>query len=1362
MPKDSDSKAALTGARNAHQHSAGLDKEQPGRTKGSDRFEDILEASRTTISKTQEAAPGTYEAMQLLQPELDKLHRQSEFLMDALSGLQQIHPFVAVAVIAFRTAIKLENARRENDRRILAVRISMNDLFSVILLIKDIPRGQKGQDGLSIEGRLNERIKKIAADIKDCSKVCDTFQNQGKIVKFFKSLDWEKRFENFIARFKQHRDDLQNDLDLDTSIQVTDIRDTLVDVSKSIKATDNNTSMGLLLQLLRSPEERELQRFIISKGGAEEFLSNDNLMQELIKKSGDSESKTSSRKGQTELVQEIKREMSKTVAELISGNLERFLDKFEAQQELLHDYMDASVRKEGEKTRVALEDGPHNRIIDPDLRQIWKDMGWKSTVKARPMVMALREFYSERRKDIRSRALTSISIIVSGDDSASHQVEEIKKVLGGASQMPGEEEEDNKQDDWAIEYITISRIQPLLEAIDDDSSTLISVAEVNNFTTARPKDWSLVQWMAFWTAGFPLTLKYYYTRIQILMWHIEQRAQLAHQVNKQLIKIFVTSFHITIGTDRLLSGVYDAVNDINDDYELFQRFKDYIESKEKRMQKTLHTLKYRIDAENTLRLVTGPGRLDKHIMPLLYLLFIRVYQVVDCAMKVAIDPREVFNVMGSFEVIYNAILSRIESLKAICKLQNLNLGEHLQRTSYGVFYYVQFQEDLPKSRYWTAIYANQLNPSFVDTFEDSGHTIPVEQVSDPSFADIDAINAIPPGQIFYSSSNIADSLVAEALNESDDLAEAINESDDLANPPLPSDNSPAVALSIWCGFYSFSTGYQAFHSKNPIGIIHLPLPEGDGCISGSGADGIGEYFVKGQLDGDSITFNMEYTSGQDATFRVEGKLNPERDRIDCEWGPCDRTDDLTKHLYHSSGRLQLLLAPLSIHRFVKVDADLATSSPRQRWHLAVSTIITLQRIRKRKMTSWIYMKNRRQIRRRFLQLFPKLIELISPSVIWRASNRLTTEEEEELITLFSYLSRQEFRYYRSLDACLRRRVVVHWNHFCDWPYHGNVIVGTRFVCLDCLRFHPVNGENSDTVDLCSQCVDQSVDRITDNMHHIQSHDMLQLRYCCSFRREGPLLKAALQIAKQLCGEDAKDTVPRICYECQSTLKRPYWYCLTCPDNRCICMACKCQFDSNYSAILNLNLFNANDTPENIIVASRNDTEDKDDTNSANEASGKEDMISEKFRDEEEVEETSGQSTKDTGSENTNQTEPRPEGAADTDGSDGAGAVQQNAKQQSVEHVYGHTLLLCRAVEESPPEDGGVVKPSVDEQLKDLGERLESFESIESRITKRSGLAEIRERLESLESMESRIMERMELMMGRLSELSSTGNANGHA
>lgn len=46
-----------------------------------------------------------------------------------------------------------------------------------------------------------------------------------------------------------------------------------------------------------------------------------------------------------------------------------------------------------------------------------------------------------------------------------------------------------KDDFWALKYLDVSRVQPILEAIDDDGTGFISIKEVNDFATSKPEGW---------------------------------------------------------------------------------------------------------------------------------------------------------------------------------------------------------------------------------------------------------------------------------------------------------------------------------------------------------------------------------------------------------------------------------------------------------------------------------------------------------------------------------------------------------------------------------------------------------------------------------------------------------------------------------------------------------------------------------------------------------------------------------------------------------------------------------------------------------------------------------------------------------
>ena len=62
-------------------------------------------------------------------------------------------------------------------------------------------------------------------------------------------------------------------------------------------------------------------------------------------------------------------------------------------------------------------------------------------------------------------------------------------ILGmGTSAIHGSSDPDS----WAIKFIDVMWVRPILEAFDDDASGFISIAEVNAFTSSRPVEWRLV------------------------------------------------------------------------------------------------------------------------------------------------------------------------------------------------------------------------------------------------------------------------------------------------------------------------------------------------------------------------------------------------------------------------------------------------------------------------------------------------------------------------------------------------------------------------------------------------------------------------------------------------------------------------------------------------------------------------------------------------------------------------------------------------------------------------------------------------------------------------------------------------------
>jgi hypothetical protein len=114
-----------------------------------------------------------------------------------------------------------------------------------------------------------------------------------------------------------------------------------------------------------------------------------------------------------------------------------------------------------------------------DLRQ-----GWKGSVKATHFVIALHDHFAlkagqalRRTQEISNASFDAPAETTSNTDTANATDTDMSVTDTAA------------EDSWALEYINVRQIQPLIEAIDDDGSSFVTVNEVNDFTSRRPKGW---------------------------------------------------------------------------------------------------------------------------------------------------------------------------------------------------------------------------------------------------------------------------------------------------------------------------------------------------------------------------------------------------------------------------------------------------------------------------------------------------------------------------------------------------------------------------------------------------------------------------------------------------------------------------------------------------------------------------------------------------------------------------------------------------------------------------------------------------------------------------------------------------------
>jgi len=274
---------------------------------------------------------------------------------------------------------------------------------------------------------------------------------------------------------------------------------------------------------------------------------------------------------------------------------------------------------------------PHEKIEDQELRELWHEMRWRRNVKANLFVSTLRDHFRDTLEEAQE------SIIFPFSDSS----------------------DDNPDDSWAKRYIgTQCELQQIKEVFDDDGSGYITINGVNRFLRSLPAqlDWSLPRWVACSIIGRQLTTAYYSNKIRdifAIMFGLRRRLQPENQywVDYYLCKVWPDITKLTMATRE--TELFDHI---------FRRFKEYVKYEEQRIKKNLDDIRYDIDAFRTVSLVAGPGRFEKNILPLIYLLLKRDLKKFRIAQGMVLRPDELWDSADTLLWVLDAVVLHVQDL----------------------------------------------------------------------------------------------------------------------------------------------------------------------------------------------------------------------------------------------------------------------------------------------------------------------------------------------------------------------------------------------------------------------------------------------------------------------------------------------------------------------------------------------------------------------------------------------------------------------------------------------------------------------------------------------------------------------------
>ncbi|KAG6818614.1 hypothetical protein H0H93_003432 [Arthromyces matolae] len=494
--------------------------------------------------------------------------------LDVLGELADIHPAIkgmprTAAVVAFKLVVTLDLKRRDNDDKVQALRVEMQSMMAVFLQLKDHPDPSTFYD----DKYLQNLVLEIKEAIETASSFCDYYMKKSVMRRCLKSFIYENHFTTYAQTFY----DLGVRLHRQLSVHATWGIYTTLQHSKTLETQmdDIKSQLKSLFSLLATDREKELQKIIDSSGGANACVNSEASLQELIKASGEE----FERDGKQQLKQSLQDELSESLDKALQQNLAVFQGKLTLQLREI----DLSISRESNRIITALSGG-HEQIIDK---------GWKSRVKARNFVFALRDFYhgaSHQQRDPHHRKPASPT----GDHD--NDLDTI------ATQPTGTD------DRWALYYINVSFLQPIAEAIDDDGSSFITTREVNDFIINKREGCSALQWLAFWAAGWHSSVSQYVDKIYRLLRKFHRLREKVRYENLEIYDMYLHhgSFNRLY---QLLRSTTRSSAYIHPELAMFRD--KFTKAEEQKLLENLDMVSFHVDSAATVELITGPYRIER-------------------------------------------------------------------------------------------------------------------------------------------------------------------------------------------------------------------------------------------------------------------------------------------------------------------------------------------------------------------------------------------------------------------------------------------------------------------------------------------------------------------------------------------------------------------------------------------------------------------------------------------------------------------------------------------------------------------------------------------------------------------------------
>ncbi|KAF8340734.1 uncharacterized protein EI90DRAFT_3036693 [Cantharellus anzutake] len=991
--------------------------------------------------------------------------------LDELAKSQPF-PFVGPAILVFTALVKLESQRRENSKRARALLLQIADMLSALLQLHFVKDPElKDADGQSVQGRIQVLMEDIKKDIQDCGNLIHTYHNHSLTSKFFFSGSYAAQFNAKASLLVNRKSDIIFALQIHNTVNIDAIR---------AEVTDTNVMLKELIAVVSHKSERHIrcEQAVNDLGGRKKVLGNDELltsMATMIQVGAKGDEKTvqsvtaalqgplgagaSLSRDEGVLSAQERHELRLPLDTILAQNAKYFSKKLGVQVDVIANQLD-KVRQSTTQILHSIGGASYQRIVNPVVRRIWKEMGWHTNVKARIFVMTLHDYYQDM--------FSSSSAVPTG--GAGGEV-----AVGGEDDAkpsdPSEEADcldytPDPANKWCLQFLNLRYLSSIMEAFDDDSSGFVRISEVNDFTASIPKGWSLLQWLAYWAHGWRVEASIYAQLMHALLNQMYELTNTVHLMNSRIIHVYFHG-HWVPKLDRLLKrAMYSTWNVTStplDDLVLVQ-----MEERRKRLMPALQRLYFNIDDAESLGLIKEPGRIEKDLFAILYLVLLRHASMIKLGKTVILDDREFTEASKTLNCIFSAIDDRLSNLDEALKGRGVDPAPFIARYAGGVYEFL-YQGNVPDNL--GGIVNDDAVEAAAAIFEKSNI-----DVKDLQF-----------GEWHLDTSGYEKVPEPEAEPDRDDITSPV-----LLEAPVlvpgASVNVEAYVRQVVSRLEHLATHEQFKFVKPSVNMLKsIANAEFDRWLKSDVprtliaqmADMLDTLLHLRHMENLELVTDTAVTTMcrvQDLVRRIE------KDLRDC------------KHLIRMYHKINVSREePITLYFRQRAEGllrrknDLIDAMSRSdiqgiaRFRALGYTVVR-QVKEMRQRLKWEFYRDRRDTRNGYVSLVAKQLQCAETRAIRHVAVSMTAEEEERLRDLSDDLSEADWAYYQSLAKLKYRLTRAHLNLIC-YNCPKVLIVGKAYQCLSCT-----------SVVLCEKCEQKSPSGISDatGKMHLSSHPLLQI------------------------------------------------------------------------------------------------------------------------------------------------------------------------------------------------------------------------------------------------------------------------------